>query len=247
MPALLSSPLPFRYLARTRRSFCNYNLNAHGSIEFSCQVLPDWDAVYKDIKSDAVGRDQLLPLVKRVKFQVAVGSSGATSVSHELAQAPPTEEVAQRLRQMSGGMEQRITGFFQTWSQLMMHPPLQGTPEEYQMDETSEGYRFTADAGSIHVAITMNRDLFIQTLYAKTPELEGTVRPHFFRLQDKLVPDAYEATYKTSGGEQNMTVKIQYQRIDGYELPRTITYALSLPKGRMEEPIMLDQCQVKKR
>ena len=47
-----------------------YSLKAEGLIEFQCQVLPDWDAIYKDQPLDPLGRDQLLPVLKKTYFQV---------------------------------------------------------------------------------------------------------------------------------------------------------------------------------
>lgn len=225
-----------------------FNLKANGLAEFTCQVSPDWDAAFKNVKMDAVGRDKVLPMAKQTTFQVTVGPSGAASISHQFRQAPPSQDVADRLRIMAEGMEQMLSGFFQTWSQLMINPPLAGTDNEYQMEEKSDGYRFTANEANIEVAVEMNRDLVINSIYAKTSEFEGTVHPRFAQHQGGLVVDSYEGTYKTkSGNSQQLSVKIQYQEIESLPLPRIVTMTISLPQGLLEEPIALSDCVVKKK
>jgi len=232
-------------LLQTNQAY--YNLKSNGMAEFSCQVSPDWDAGYKEIKMDSVGRDQILPIAKQMKFLVAVGPSGAATVSHEIGQASPSDDVADRLQKMAGGIEQMIRGFFQTWSQMMVNPPLPGTAEEYQMEEKLDGYRFTAEATKIQVAVSVSRDLIVDSIYAKTPEFEGTVHPQFERTKGGLVLRSYDATYKTqSGNAQQLSVNVQYQEIEGLKLPRTITLTMSLPQGHLEMPITLSECKVKK-
>lgn len=225
-----------------------YNLKANGLTEFSCQVVPDFDAFYKDVKMDAVGRDQVLPAAKKVSFQVVVGPSGAASVSHQFSEAPPSDEVAARLRQVAAGIEQTVGGFFQTWSPLMVNSPLPGTSDEYQMEDLPDGYRFTADEGKMHGEVSMNHALLIDSIEARTPEFEGTVYPKFVNGNNGLVLESYQVVYKTAGNDsQELSVKVSYQEIEGLSLPQTITLNMTLPQGRVEAPIAFRACQVKKK
>jgi hypothetical protein len=224
-----------------------YSLNRNGFIEFSCQVLPDWDATYKDLKMDAVGRDQLIPAAKQTHFSVAVGPTGAVSVSHQSDVAPPSEELAKRLRETTSGVDQILTGFFETWSQFMVNSLLSGSADEYQMEETSKGYRFTADAKDTHAAISMDQDLVIDIVEAKTPEFEGTVHPHFIPHAGGLVLASYESNYGKGSNSQALSVRIEYQDIEGLPVPRTMTMTMSLPQGKLNEPIVFADCRVKKR
>lgn len=225
-----------------------YNLKAQGLSEFSCEVIPDFEASWKGLKSDALGRDEVLPRAKRIHFQVAVGASGAASLSHQSNEAPPTEEVAERLRQVTGGTEQMVAGFFKTWSQLMINPPLPGGDNVYEMEELKDGYNFTADDGKVHVAVAVNRDLVISTEEVKMPDLEATLQLKFAPHEGGLVLDGYESTVKTGNAQpQQMSIKIEYQEIEGLALPQTVRIAMSLPQGQLDEPITFRNCQVKKK
>lgn len=224
-----------------------YNLKAQGLSEFSCQVRPDWDAAFKDIQMDALVRDQVLPIAKKMRFQVVVGPSGAALVSHQSPEAPSSEDVATRVRDMSSGMEQMVTGFFETWSQIMINPPLPGADNEYQMEESGGDFRFTAAAASTHVAVSMSHDFVIDSIEVKSPKLEGVVRPKFERREGALVLVGYDAKYKTDSASQQLAVKVEYQEVEGLALPRTITMTMSLPQGRIDEPITFTDCRAKKR
>jgi hypothetical protein len=224
-----------------------YSLRGNGFMEFRCQVLPDWDAMYKDLKMDAVGRDQVIPAVKETHFRIAVGPTGAALVSHQSDTAPPSEETAKRIRETIGGIDQMLTGFFETWSEFMVNSPLSGSPDEYQMEESGKGYRFTADEKGTHAAISMGQDLVIDTVEAKTPEFEGTVHPHFVAHAGGLVLSKYEADYGTGANSQALSVAVEYQEVEGLPVPRTVTMKMSLPQGKLNEPITLASCAVKKK
>lgn len=224
-----------------------YSLSRNGLMEFRCEVLPDWDAAYKDLKMDAVGRDQVIPAAKQTHFEVAVGPTGAILVSHQSDVAPATEEMAKRIRDVTGGIDQILTGFFQTWSQFMFNAPLPGSDSEYQMEEIGGGYRLTTEGKDVHAVITMDREFVINTMEAKTPELEGTVHPHFVSHAGGLVLAKYEGNYGTGSNSQVMSVEIQYQDIGNLPLPRVVTLTMLLPQGKFDQPIAFSDCRIKKR
>jgi hypothetical protein len=233
-------------IQQTNRTY--YNLKARGMIEFACEIQPDWDTTFTALKTDTTGRELILPIAKQMKFRVSVGPSGAASVSHQFGQAPPTEDVAQRLRQVSEGVDQMIGGFFETWSQLMINPPLPGDEGDYQMEETSDGYRFTADAAKIHAVIVVEPNFIIKETEASTPDFEGTVHPRFVPHESGLVLDSYEGSFKQTGGtEQHLSVKVQYQDVDAITLPLNVSMSMKLPQGEFSFPMTFAHCQVKKK
>jgi hypothetical protein len=219
-----------------------YNLKANGLGDFTCQVSPDFEAAYKDIQMDAVGRDQILPAAKKINFQVAVGPTGASAVSHQFSEAPPTEEVAQRLQKVAGGMEQIISGFFKTWSNMMINSPF--SDDEYQIEESPQGYALTGNKGETQVNVGLTRDLVMTTLSVRTSAFEGTLRPQFSSHEGGLLLKSYDATYKSGNSSQDLTVKIDYQDIEGLPIPNMIEVLMVLPQGRMDAPIRFTNCKV---
>lgn len=224
-----------------------YNLNANGLTGFTCQVLPDFPSAYKDIQMDAVGRDQVLPAANKIKFQVAVGPTGAASVSHQFSEAPATDEVAQRLQKIASGMEQIVTGFFHTWSNMMINSPFSDENNEYQLEELPDGYALTSNARNQQVKVLLARDMLLTTLSAKTSAFEGTMHPQFSPHEGGLLLKSYDASYKAGTSSQDLSVKIDYQEIEGLPIPHMIEVVMTLPQGHMDAPITLTNCKVTKK
>jgi len=224
-----------------------YNLKAHGLDGFNCNVVVDWDAAFNSLKVESEMRENLLPNARNMKVKVTVGPSGAASVSHEFGQAPSSQQVADRLRQLAEGLDQILGGFFQTWSQLMINTPLAGSESAYQMEETADGYRLLADDGNTHVVVSINRDFVIYAIEAKTPAVEGVVRPHFITHEGGLIVDSYVGEFKINDSSQRLSVDVRYQDIGTFVLPRSINVSMVLPQGQLNWPMTLDGCQVKQK
>jgi hypothetical protein len=245
----LSAALPLAYgadrkeiIRSARQSY--YSLKGEGLTEFRCQVSLGWESTFKALKADEVGRDQVLPVLKKTHFELLAGQSGASTVSHQSEVAPPTEEVAERIRKVTGGIEQILTGFMHTWSMFMMEPPLPAVDSEYQLEDLGEKYRLTYKEGPANVVTSMTHDFAIEEMTVTAPELEGTVRPHFARNKNGFVLVGYEATYKAgSSGPQQLSVKVEYKKFEGLNLPSTVTATVN----PVEIVLTFTDYQVKKR
>lgn len=232
---------------QARQSY--YNLANAGLNEFRCQVLPDWDTTFKTSKADPVGRDQVLPILRKTHFDLLVGPNGASTVSHQSELAPPNEQVAERVRKATGGTEQILTGFLQTWSQFMINPtPLPDADGDYQLEDLRDKYRITSREGSVDSVILMGRDFQIEEMKATTPEFSGTLRPRFVRIKNRFMLSSYEGVYEAeSGSPQDLSVNIEYGEVEGLSLPSKVTATVELPAAKVEFPFTFANCQVKKR
>jgi len=233
-------------IREARRSY--YDLKSKGLAGFECQVSMDWDSMFKTLKPDATGRDQVIPILKKTQFQVLVGPEGASTVSHHSDVAPPNEEVAGRVRQSTGGVEQVLTGFFQTWSGFMMGAPFPEADGDYLLENLGENYRLTYKETSVDVVISMAHDFTIDEMRVTTPDFEARVHPEFARNQGEFVLLGYEATYKAaSGAPQQLSMKIENRDVQGFSLPATVTATVDLPAGKLEMPLIFSDCKVTKR
>jgi hypothetical protein len=223
-----------------------YNLKAHGFAGFSCQASPDFDAAYKDMTMDEAGRAQVLPAAKKIRFDLLVGPTGAALVSHQFAEAPPSEEIADRIRKTASGMDQILSGFFQTWSSIMVNSPFGGADSDYRAEQLPNGHRLVTDSGKTQITLTMDHKFVLTLIEVKSPELAATLHPQFEAHEGGLVLQSYEATYQGNGSTQELSVKIVYQDLDGLALPRGVEAVTITPQGRVDAPIHFTGCQVRK-
>lgn len=215
-------------LRQARASY--YSLKDEGLTEFRCEVQLDWDSMYEGLKTDAVGRDQLLPILRKVHFQVVVGPDGASTVSHQSDLAPPTEDVADRVRRSIAGVEQILTGFLHTWSPLVFTSFFPNIDSEYQLADLGGKFVLNYKEGTASIITSMSHDFAIEELKVTTPELEGTVRPKLSRNKNGFVLVGYDAIYKAaSSTPQQLAVKIENRSVEGFDLPGTVDATLSLP------------------
>lgn len=219
-----------------------YDLKREGLVEFRMQVLPDWDALSKNLNVEASAAD-VLPLVKQTSFSVAVGQSGATTISHQGDAAPPNEQVAQRLRQILSGVEQVLTGFFQV-SALFLHGiPGIDLDKDYKIVESNGSYQINQSQDPAEVLLSMNRELAVTQLVVTKPGLMVTVHPTLSDSPKGYLLTEFDSAVKTPSGTLDSRFVVEYQMADGFELPKALTVSM----GRIEIHFHFSGYQVKRR
>lgn len=222
------------------------SLSGDGLNQLQCQVIPDVDSMFKDIKTDDGGL-QLLPLLKQVKFRVVIGSAGTSTVSHDSAVAPPTEYVAARLRQAIAGIEQMVTGFLQTWTGFAIKPALLTPDDTTRVERVGNKYRISTTSGTTEVIVTMSADSVIQELKVKSPQFDGTVRPSFTATKHGLVLSGYESSYKAEQAAGDLTMTLTTQELDGLPIPKTVLLKAVTVAQTITVPLTFSDCQATKR
>ncbi len=202
--------------------------------------------MYSAVKPDKVGTEQLLPILKGTHFTVLLGPDGASTISHESDIAPPNEEVAGRVRQSVGGMEQLLTGFFQTWSSFMFSSPLPEPDSKYQLEKKGEEYDLSLSEGATQVAVVLDHDLAIKETKVTSPQLNGTLHPQWSASNNGLILSGYEASYNAAtGGPSQLSVKIAYQQVEGLSLPSTVDAVVQVAGGSIPIRLVFHDYQVK--
>lgn len=235
-----------KLMREARQSY--YNLPSRGLREFSCQVLPGWDVMYnsKRLKVDGVEREQFLPVLKKVRFRVLVGATGTASVSHQSDVAAPSQAVAARVRESTRGIEQLVTGFFQTWSSFAFGSLFPEASGSLQVEEAGNKYRLTHKDASADVHIVMNKDLTIEHENVESSKASASVDPIFTATKEGLLLTSYGGKVRMLDREWGTSGKISYQTVGGYQLPHVVNSMASVPSGQ-QLPLLVTfaNCQVK--
>lgn len=235
-----------KLMREARQSY--YNLPSHGLKEFSCQVLPDWDAFFnnKILKVDAAGRDQLLPALRKERFRVVVGATGAASVSRQSGAASSSAAVAARVRQSTSGIDQMVTGFFQTWSSYAFGSLFPEDSSGLQVEEAANKYRLTRTSASSEILIVMNKDLTIEHTDVESSKVSARLDPAFMSTKEGLLLTSYKGKVNMLDQAWDASGKISYQTVGGYQLPHIVNTVVGLPGGQqLALPLTFANCQVK--
>jgi hypothetical protein len=225
-----------------------YSLKKEGLVEFRCNVQPDWEAMLAGANADDATKTEVLPILKKTRFGVLVGPDGASSISHQSDAAPPNEEVAARIRSMTEGMDQILTGFFQTWSGFTINSIFPDTDTKFQLEDQGDKYRLTYGDGSSGVLISMSHDFAIEELKVTTAQFVATIQPQFVHEENGFLLTGYNASYKPASGDPlQLSVSIDNSDVEKLRLPRTVKATVPTPGGPLEIVLTFSDYQIKKR
>jgi hypothetical protein len=248
-PAIAQEPSPAQGQAGTqlqdsekneivrRAALAYYSLKRDGLVEFHCQAEPDWDSMSKAMKPPPTDPEQLMPVVKQLHFQVAVGPDGGALVSHQFDAAPPNAQMAQRLQLMTGGVDKMLSGFFQSWAPFSYGSFFPTSGETFQMEEAGNLYRLTQKQGDTDSTIVLTHDFEVTEIMVTTPKFATTMHLHFTQGEKGYVLNDLEANYKVGTDEANITMKVEYQNVEGFTLPETLIARVT--NQRMDVPVTL--------
>jgi hypothetical protein len=213
-----------------------------------CVAQPDWDYFYKSLNPDKVASEQLLPILKSTRFTVLLGPDGASTVSHESDIAPPSEEVAERIRQSVDGMEQILTGFFHTWSGFMFTSLLPEADSKYHLEDLGEKYALSFDENADRVAMVLNHQFAIEEVKVNTSKFDATLHPQWSPGSKGLLLTGYDANYKEATSDPvKVSVQIEYREVEGLSLPSSVNAEVPYAASHVSIRLAFLDYQVKKR
>jgi hypothetical protein len=201
-----------------------YSLNGEGMQQFQCNMTPNWEALLGDLrKTDSAAVDRAVQKLKGLQFSVTVPSQGAAKVTHNEISAD-NKQMADGLTQIYNGMDQMIVGFFQSWSVFVISPGLPEAGSTFQLEEIPSGYRISYKDGSADVVTLMNKDYSITSIAVSSKEFDSTLQPLFKQTAKGLLLSGYQAIYigASAADKTELQVKVEYQQIDGLQLPKTL-------------------------
>lgn len=220
-----------------------YSLAANGFQGMTADVEVDWAFILgRPLTSDEQR------VFGAIKFQVGLDANGAATVT---ATTPPPANENQRagFAQITGGMDQMLTGFFQTWSMFMIASPLPSPGSAFQLQREAKSYRLSYRSGPAAVVTTLLKNYAITSYTAASPDSTDTVRPVFTPTEDGFVLTGYAAEYVTPSGAGNtsLTVDLTYQDVAGLRLAKGMTLDSTYEGQASRVKIEFKNVAVKKR
>ena len=257
--SILSFALPLAYgagnvdkqeiVTRARQSY--YSLRNRGLVEFTVSVQPNWRLVLKDqLAADPVAAEKALTMLNGIHFLVALGPDGAVKITHREDVAPINEEAAKGFQQIFSGMEQAMSGFFDSWTPFMLTSPFPEVAGEYSLEEVANEYHLSYKDGNAAIATTMSqKDLVISDIKVDSPEFKSVLKPKFTTNAQGFLLSGYEATYQGAGGGAavQLNVRIENQLANGLQLPHKLNLDGSYQGTPFQMELTFSNYQVKKR
>jgi hypothetical protein len=214
------------------------NLAGKGFNRYRFVATPDWAAMLAALaKTNPEGYRAALDLFAKVRFDVLVGPQGDAQVSHNTVDSPNPQTTA-GLNQVYSGMEQTLTGFFQTWAPFMVNTPFPPAGTSARVEDRGTHYLVDwEEAGDVKVHLQMDRAFTITEMKVRSPAFDSTIRPTFERQPGGLVLAGYDGDYLSTASSLRLKVLIRNKTIQ--DLPLPVALDLSVWMGSADKQQIL--------
>lgn len=204
-----------------------YNLRNEGLIEFRASVVPDWGPTLEPVSktADAAAIERAKKILGGLHFAMSLDSANKVKVTHSADVSAENAEMAKGFNQIFEGMEQALTGFFETWSPFMLTSMFPEVDSEYQVDDLGDKYRVSYKEGDADVVLTMGKNFVLSEAKVTSPKFTSFIWPEFTATGKGLVLSAYTADYRSASGDETtkLKIKIGSREINALQLPASLT------------------------
>jgi hypothetical protein len=204
-----------------------YNLRNEGLIEFRASVVPDWGPTLEPVRktADAAAVERAKKILGGLHFAMSVDSANKVQVTHSADVPAENAEMAKGFDQIFAGMEQALTGFFDTWSPFMLTSMFPDVDSEYQFDDLGDKYRVSYKEGDADVALTMGKNFVLSEAKVTSPKFTSFIWPEFTASSKGFVLSGYTADYRSTSGDETtkLKIKIASREVNALQLPASLT------------------------
>lgn len=229
-------------LLQARESY--YSLKSRGLANFQCNFSPNWNAVLQEErKTNPNEVEHRVSVLNHIQFTVVVGTSGSAKITHN-NYVPENSNDAQGFDDIYNGMQQAISGFFDTWTPFMMTSVFPDVDGDYALVDKGDQWLLSYKEGAdTDIATTMGKDLVLRELKVNTPQFSSSMRPHFTNSAQGFLLSAYEADYKATSDLVHLEAVIGYQTVNGFQLPQKLTFSGTNAGKSFQMEIAFSGCQ----
>ncbi|MDD5544198.1 MAG: hypothetical protein PHX83_13585 [Acidobacteriia bacterium] len=225
-----------------------YGLRHEGLVEFQCVILPNWRSLLAQSVKDPKVMESTVKTLTPLRFSLFMGADDKVKITHNEV-TTENDQVAKGLAQIYGGMEQMISGFFDTWSLFVLRSPFPDVNSAYDLKLAAGQYGLSYKEGSNDdVTTTMSQDFVISSVKVVTSEFESVIAPKYDKTPKGLLMTAYEATYnsKVPGEATQLKVEIAYQDVENLKLPQKLNLSGTYGGQPFQVEVTFSECSAKK-
>jgi hypothetical protein len=201
-----------------------YILENQGLKSFQCTVQPDWKK-FMDVAAPKPpnGEDPRLALLLPVSYSVTADNQGDPKIAPILTTGgtvdPSVEGVV-------AGAQRTLLGFFQSWDSMVLSSLFSPSEEaSYTLAEQPDGYKLTEISGELNIEILLTKDFVFTTMKSTAPGVVILVKPQFTKTDKGLLMTSMDDDI--NNGSQKVNVQIQYQTVEGFQLPGKVSYVVT--------------------
>jgi hypothetical protein len=192
-------------------------LQSQGLKSFQCTIQPNWSQLVTD-------PDQLAA-IRNVEFTAVIDAQGGVQVNPFL---PDGSAIDPSLSQIVGGLQQTVTGFFQTWNSMVLTPMFSADSDmQLVYSSQADGYHFSQKSSATSVEIVLTKDALMTSMKVTTQSSVIAMQPAYIVTDKGLLLTSMNSVI--DNGKQKVNFQIQYQAVEGFDMPAMVAYQVTLP------------------
>ncbi|HEY6305784.1 MAG TPA: hypothetical protein VI488_04900, partial [Candidatus Angelobacter sp.] len=161
---------------------------------------------------------------------------------------PANEETAKGLDQVYGGMEQMVSGFFDTWTLFVINPPFPDAESVYQLADQGDHWQLSYKEKDTDVTTILDKKSVVRDLRVSTSEFTSSIQPQFTSTSQGFLLAGYQADYtgKSPSDKTHLQVRITYQEVNGLQLPKDLNLGGSYGGVPFQVEVAFSGCRATK-
>jgi hypothetical protein len=202
-----------------------YSLKSQGLKTFQCEVTPDWRKFLENTdKKPLSATDPRLQKFGGLRFSVAIDEQGQSTITPFMADGSTIDP---SLSQMIDGLKQMLSGFYQTWTALVLTNPFPESDSGTTLKQEGANFRLLSKDGDSDVEILLNKDYAITEMRVTSTGSKIIMLPKFERTAKGLLLTDIDSDI--NDGQQKVLLGITYQNLQGLNLPGHVSFKVTLP------------------
>jgi hypothetical protein len=229
------------FVREARRAY--YHLKGQGLKGFTATVQPTWGISIKNIAANP----EALKMLQAVRFMVSVDEAGTARLSSSTDTKTLTEDNQRRIKRLTDGVDQIVSGFFATWRLFMFDVPLPPVDGRYHLGKVGENYLLTYNDGHGDVATTLRSDFYLIEMKVSAAEFQGSIKPRLVKTDRGFVINGYQGQYEPAGGSGKVMLDVQldHQDVSGFKLPLKLRIDGTRDGGPTQTELVFSQYAVR--
>ncbi|HXA83947.1 MAG TPA: hypothetical protein VNZ47_02655 [Candidatus Dormibacteraeota bacterium] len=219
-----------------------YSLQTQGLKTFQCDAEPNWQKFLEVVNQKPVpANDPKLKQLKDLRFSVAINERGESTITPFMANGGKIDPT---LNEMVDGFKQMLSGFYQTWTALVLTNPF---PEAYAgltLKQEGDNVRLLGKDGGSDVEILLSKNYAITEMRVASPGSKIIMFPKFAKTEKGLLLTDVDSDI--NDGQQKVQLGITYQNVEGLKLPDHASLKVTLPEQVVAVDISFSKYQVTK-
>ena len=200
-----------------------YSLRREGLTSFTCLVTPNWDLLLASRwRTDPAATAKAYKAFSSLTFGVEVAPGQHPKVMH--ADVPSGEPESEALKRLVAGMEQTVSGFFQTWAPFVLTTPIPGANPEVTQTHGLWIIDYK-EGGGTQIGVVMREDYTIESTRILTSTFASVIQPQFTKSPKGMLLTAVQGSFRKladGAAPVSLQLRIEYQDVSGFLLPKRL-------------------------